>query len=170
MAKQRKDSNRGNPKLRRGDNPHGFKKGFDERRNLSGPPPKLSRLKVLEAALGGTIEPEFDRRITDRLKLWLSEMTIEELKRLIKRTDLSAMVLSYAKRIVAEHKSGETAVFEEIYDRAFGRPTSKTAFTNSEGDDTGGGLIIYLPDNGRGDNYQTEGNLAPETLNKPEAT
>lgn len=170
MAKQRKDSNRGNPKLRRGDNPHGFKKGFDERRNLSGPPPKLTKLQILEGIVGGKVEPEFEKQMTIKVLRWLCEQTPAELEIIVKRKDLASFVILHAKCILQAIKDKDTKVMRDIYDRAYGKPTSRLQFTDSQGNDTDGGLIIYLPDNGRGDNYQTEGNLAPETLNKPEAT
>ena len=168
MAKQRKDSNRGNPKLRTGDNPHGFKKGFDERRNLSGPPPKLTKLQVLEGIVGGKVEPEFEKQLTIKVLRWLCEQTPEELKIIVKRKDLASFVILHANCILDAIKNKDTKVMRDIYDRAYGRPTSKVAFTDPDGNDAAGGVVIYLPDNGRGDVYQTEGNSAPSELNKPE--
>lgn len=160
----------GNPRIKRGDNPHGFKKGFDERRNLDGPPPKLTKVQVLEAIVGGKVEPEFEKQLTIKTLRWLCEQTQAELKILIKRTDLSAFVILHAKCILKAITDRDTKVMRDIYDRAYGKPTSKVAFTDPEGNDTTGGVIIYLPDNGRGDAYQTEGNSAPDTLNKTEPT
>lgn len=141
---------RGNPNLKDKENPQLFKKGYDPRRNLDGAPPKLTKLKVLEAAFGSTIEPEFDKRATDRIKLYLTELTLDELKAFVKRKDVAAFALAYAKRIIDAIQNKNTRVLEEIYNRAFGMPTSKVAVTDSEGNDKqGGGLVIYLPDNGR---------------------
>jgi hypothetical protein len=143
MAKQQK-SKAGNPNLKKGLNPQGFKKGYDPRRNLDGAPPKPTRLQVLEAAFGGPIEPEFERGIT--------EMTPAELRILVKRTDLAAFVILYAKRILKAIDDKDTKAMEEIFDRAYGKPTSRVALTDTEGNDKEGpGIVIYLPDNGRED-------------------
>ena len=170
MAKQQKKSNAGNPNIKKGINPQGFKKGFDPRRNLDGAPPKPTRLQVLEAALGGNIEPEFEKQITNKVLRYLCEITPDELRALVKRKDLSSFVTLHATCILDAIKNKDTKVMRDIYDRVYGKPTSKVAFTDPDGNDAAGGVIIYLPDNGRGDTYQTEGNSAPDTLNKPEPT
>lgn len=151
MAKQQK-SKAGNPNLKKGVNPQGFKKGYDHRRNLDGAPPKPTRLQVLEAAFGGPIEPEFERGITIKTLRWLCEMTPAELRILVKRTDLAAFVILYAKRILKAIDDKDTKAMEEIFDRAYGKPTSRVALTDTEGNDKEGpGIVIYLPDNGRED-------------------
>lgn len=170
MAKQQRYDKPGNPKNKTGENKGQFKAGFDTRRNLNGPPPKLTKLQVLEGIVGGKIEPEFEKQLTIKTLRWLCEQTQDELKAIVKRKDLASFVILHAKCILKAIQDRDTKVMRDIYDRAYGRPTSKVAFTDSQGNDTDGGIIIYLPDNGRGDTYQPEGNLAPETLNKPEAT
>lgn len=168
MAKQRKYDKPGNPKNKTGGNPGQFKKGFDNRRNMDGAPIKPSRLKVLEAAFGGPIEPEFERGITIKTLRWLCEMTPAELKVLIKRTDLAAFVILYAKRIIKAIEDKDTRAIEEIFDRAYGKPTSKVALTDSDGNDKDGlGVVIYLPDNGR-ENPPTKEDSANPPMDKSE--
>ena len=158
MAKKR-----GNPNLQKGKRlPHQFQPGFDPRRNMDGAPPKLSKLKVLEAAFGGAIEPEFDKRATDRIKLWITEMTLPELREFCKRTDVAAFALAYAKRILRAIKDSDTKALEEIYNRAFGMPTSKVAFTDPEGNKNDGGIMFYLPDNGRGTPDTEQNSVEPQ--------
>lgn len=170
MAKQRKNSNRGNPKLKTGDNPHGFKKGFDERRNLDGPPPKLTKLKILEGIVGGKVEPEFEKQMTIKVLRWLCEQTPDELRAIIKRKDLASFVILHAQCILDAIKNKDTKVMRDIYDRAYGKPTSRIQFADPQGNDADGGIIIYLPDNGRGDTYTSEENSAHGVLNKTEPT
>ena len=160
----------GNPRLKRGDNPHGFKKGYDERRNLDGAPPKPTRLQVLEAIVGGKIEPEFEKQTTIKTLRWLCEQTPAELRVIVKRTDLSAFVILHAKCILQAITDKNTKVMREIYDRAYGKPTSRLQFTDGQGNDADGGVIIYLPDNGRGDAYHSEENSVQGDMNNQEPT
>jgi len=167
MAKQR-GNQRGNPNLKDKSNPQLFQKGYDPRRNLDGAPPKLDKLKVLEAAFGGPIEPAFNKKATDQVKLWLTEMTLDELKAFVKRKDIAAFALAYAKRIIRAIQDNNTKVLEEIYNRAFGMPTSKVALTDADGNSAeGGGIMFYIPDNGRASTIP-EQNLAPIAVEKPE--
>lgn len=158
----------GNPNLVKGKRlPQQFQPGYDPRRNLEGAPPKPSKLKVLEAAFGGPIEPEFNKKATDQVKLWLTEMTLDELKAFVKRKDVAAFALAYAKRIIDAIQNKNTRVLEEIYNRAFGMPTSKVALTDGDGNDKEGGIMFYIPDNGR-PTTNTEQNSAPVEVEKPE--
>lgn len=166
MAKQRGNP-RGNPNLKDKSNPQLFQKGYDPRRNLDGAPPKPSKLKVLEAAFGGPIEPEFDKQATNKIKLWLTEMTLDELKAFVKRKDIAAFAMAYAKRIIVAIETKDTKVLEEIYNRAFGMPTSKVALTDGDGNDKEGGIMFYIPDNGR-PSTNTEQNSAPIEVDKQE--
>lgn len=158
----------GNPNLVKGKRlPQQFQPGYDSRRNLDGAPPKPSKLKVLEAAFGGPIEPEFNKKATDQVKLWLTEMTLDELKAFVKRKDVAAFALAYAKRIIDAIQNKNTRVLEEIYNRAFGMPTSKVALTDGDGNDKEGGIMFYIPDNGR-PTTNSEQNSAPIEVEKTE--
>lgn len=170
MAKQRRYDKPGNPQNKTGENKGQFKAGFDQRRNLSGPPPKLTKLQVLEAIVGGKVEPEFDKQLTIKTLRWLCEQTQAELEAIAKRKDLASFVILHAKCILQAMKDKDTKEMRAIYDRAYGKPTSRIQFADSQGNDTDGGVIIYLPDNGRGDTYQSEGNSAQDTMNNPKAT
>lgn len=169
MAKQQRYNKPGNPENKTGGNSGQFKKGYDDRRHLDGAPPKVSRLQVLEAAFGGKIEPEFDKQITIKTLRWLCEMTPADLRKLVKRTDLSAFVILHAKCILKAITDKDTKAMRDIYDRAYGKPTSKVAFTDGEGNDKEGGIVIFLPDNKRGDTY-TEGNSVQAPMDKSEPT
>lgn len=168
MAKQRRYDKPGNPQNKTGGNKGQFKSGFDDRRNLNGPPPKLTRLQFLESVVGGKVEPEFEKQTTIKTLRWLCEQTPEELKAIVKRKDLASFVILHAQCILDAIKNKDTKVMRDIYDRAYGKPTSRIQFADSQGNDADGGIVIYLPDNGRGDNYPPEENSAPEALNKPE--
>lgn len=168
MAKQRRYDKPGNPQNKTGSNKGQFKAGFDDRRNLSGPPPKITKLQVLEGIVGGSIEPEFEKQLTIKTLRWLCEQTPAELRTIVKRTDLSAFVILHAKCILKAIADKDTKVMRDIYDRAYGKPTAKVAFTDSQGNDTDGGIIIYLPDNGR--DAKTEQDSAHGDMNNPELT
>lgn len=169
MAKQKTSANpRGNPKNKTGENKHQFTKGYDPRRNYKGAPPKPTRLAVLEKAFGNKIEPEFEKSSTVEILRYLCEITPAELRVLSTREDLAAFVIAYAKRIIHAIDHNQTEVLEEIYNRAYGKPTSKVAITDSNGDDKEGGIFIFLPDNGR-EGTQTEQNSVHPTMNKKES-
>ena len=172
MAKKKpSDTPRGNPKNKTGDNPHQFKKGYDPRRNYVGAPQKPTRLALLEKAFGNKIEPEFEKKSTIEILRYLCEITPAELRLLSTRDDLAAFVVAYAKRIIHAIDHNDTVVLEEIYNRAYGKPTSKLAFTDASGDDKDGGIFIFLPDNQRGDakDIPTEQSLVPAPIDKNKA-
>lgn len=169
MAKSKSsDKPRGNPKNKNGENKHQFKKGYDPRRNYVGAPPKPTRLALLEKAFGNKIEPEFEKKSTIEILRYLCEVTPAELRVLSLRDDLAAFVIAYAKRIIHAIDHNDTVVLEEIYNRAYGKPTSKLAFAS--GDDKDGGIFIFLPDNQRGDgkDIPTEQSLVPAPMDKKE--
>ena len=95
--------------------------------------------------------PLVARLNTIEILRYLCEITPAELRALSAREDLAAFVIAYAKRIIHAIDHNDTVVLEEIYNRAYGKPTSKLAFTDSSGDDKDGGIFIFLPDNQRGD-------------------
>lgn len=151
MAKQRKYDRPGNPT-----NKGAFQKGFDPRRHLDGAPIKPTRMQILEAAVGGKIEPEFEKVTTIKTMRWLCEMTPAELRDLVKRKDLAAFVIGYAKSILKAIDSRDMRAMNDIFDRAYGKPTSRVAITDTDGNDKEGpGIVIFLPDNGRGDKLPT---------------
>lgn len=171
MAKSKSSNTpRGNPKNKTGENPHLFKKGYDPRRNYVGAPPKPTRLALLEKAFGNKIEPEFQKQSTIEILRYLCEITPAELRALSTRDDLAAFVIAYAKRIIHAIDHNDTVVLEEIYNRAYGKPTSKLAFTDASGDDKDGGIFIFLPDNQRGDakDIPTEESLVSAPMDKKE--
>lgn len=168
MAKQRTGRPKGNPALKKGEQPpNGFKPGFDPKRNLDGAPPKLTKLQILEHAFGMPIKSEFTKKATDEVKLMLTEMSLAELKVFAERTDVAVFAVAFAKNILENHKDKTTDVFEKIHDRAFGRPQSSVTL---KGDDDGGspkGLFIYLPSNGR-EVAETEQNTVSAPMDKSE--
>lgn len=169
MAKQRAKSKAGNPNLKKGINPQGFQKGFDPKRNYDGAPRKPTRLELLEAAFGSKIEPEFEKQITVKTLRYLIEMTPVELRVLVKRKDLAAFVIGYAKDILKSIDDRDTKAMEAIMDRAYGKPTSRLTFTDSQGNDNEGpGIVIFLPDNGRQNMPPAKEDSAQPPMDKPE--
>lgn len=164
MAKQRKYDKPGNPT-----NKGQFQKGFDERRHLDGAPIKPTRLKLLEAAFGGPIEPEFEKQVTTKTLRYLIELTPAELRILVKRKDLASFVIGYAKEILQAIADKDTKVMEKIMDRAYGKPTSRLTFTDSQGNDNDGpGIVIFLPDNGRPNMLPAKEDSAQPPMDKSE--
>lgn len=169
MAKQQRYSKPGNPQNKTGGNKGQFKKGFDERRHLEGAPPKPTRLQLLETAFGGTMEPEFEKQTTTKALRYLIEMTPDELRVLVKRKDLAAFVIGYAKDILKSINDKDTKAMETIMNRAYGKPTSRLTFTDSQGNDNEGpGIVIFLPDNGRQNMPPAKEDSAQPPMDKPE--